>query len=79
MVYVAAEVRSLDEAVDEPSDHVYESAPLAVTLMAELVHVTTVEELVSLLVTLTDGAVLFSVMVISAVEVHPLLNDPVTV
>ena len=78
-VQVAAEVKSLVVEVDDPSDHVYESAPLAVTLISVLSQVTVVADDVSLFVITTVGLVTSSVMVISAVDVHPFAKEPVTV
>ena len=50
-VYVAPVVKSRVASVEAPSDQVYESAPLAVTLISVFTQVSSVEELASLLVT----------------------------
>ena len=76
-VYVAAEVKSLEADVDDPSDQVYESAPPAVTLISVFTQVTSVADPDSLFVKVTVGAVLSTVTVTSSVFVHPF--DPVTV
>jgi hypothetical protein len=77
-VYVPAAVIERPATVDmtvDPSVHEYVCPPVAVTLMAVMLQVSSVVPL--LLVMPAVGAVLSFVMVMPASELHPL--DPVTV
>jgi hypothetical protein len=74
-VYVPADVMVADAALPKPLFQAYESPPVAVTLIDDVVHVNSVTPV--LLVMPAVGAVEFDVTVMLDVEVHPF--DPVTV
>ena len=67
----------LDAAVDAPLLHAYPTPPVAVTLIAVVVHVNSMVP--SLLVIPAVGAMLSIVVVTAAVEVQPLVPVTVTV